>query len=70
MDLDEETRETLSSFLKENVNVFTWKPEDMLRIDLNFFCHKLAVNPFVKLVCQRRRKMALKRLEEIEKLVK
>jgi len=40
-DLDSETMKTLSSFLKENVNIFAWKPRDMLVIDPNLFCHKL-----------------------------
>ena len=31
--LDNETRETLPSFPKENVNIFAWKPVDMPNID-------------------------------------
>lgn len=67
--LDEGTREILSSFLKENVDVFAWKPIGMPSINPNFFCHKLALNPSVKPLCQRRMKMALEQLE-IEKQVK
>jgi len=53
----------LSSFLQENVDVFTWKPTKMPGINPNFFCHKLAGNHFVKLVFQRRRKMTSQLLD-------
>lgn len=62
--------DALTLFIKENVDVFVWKPIDMPGIDPNLFYHKLVVNPSIKLICQRRRKMALERLEEIERQVK
>ena len=70
LNLDGTTKEAFSLFLKEKANVFAGKPVDMLSIDPNFFCHKLIVNPLVKPVCQRRRKMTLECLEEIERQVK
>ena len=51
-DLDEATMNALISFLKDNVNVFAWKPDDMPGIDPNLFYQKLVVNPLVKHVCQ------------------
>lgn len=69
-DSDNTTMEALSSFLKENGDIFIWKPMDISSIDPKFFYHKLAVNPSTKPVCQRMRKMAPKRLKEIERQVK
>ena len=65
--LDKETMDALTLYLEENVNVFAWKSANMLGIDPNIFCHNFAINPYVKPVCQRRRKMAPKPLEEIKK---
>lgn len=62
--------EILSFFLKENVDVFAWKLTNNPDIDPNLFCLNLAVNPSVKLVCQGKRKMDPKQLEEIEIQVK
>lgn len=49
--LDSETMETLSSFLKEITNAFACKPTNILGIDPNLFYHKLGGNPSVKLLC-------------------
>lgn len=57
-DLDEATMNALTPFLKDNVDVFAWKLADMPHIDPNLFYHNLAINPSIKLICQRRRKMA------------
>ena len=38
--------------LKRNIDLFAWKPSDMLDIDPNVMCHHLALDPGVKLVSQ------------------
>ena len=38
----------LTTFLRENQDVFTWKHEDMLRIDREVIQHRLNVNPEYK----------------------
>ena len=38
-------KEGFIGFLKKNVDVFAWDTYDALRIDPNFICHHLTVNP-------------------------
>ena len=63
----------LTTFLRENQDVFTWKHEDMLRIDREVIQHRLNVNPEYKPVQQRRRVFAPEHnkavAEEVEKLL-
>ena len=40
-------KEELIVFLKRNINVFAWSAYEALRMDLNFICHHLNVNPSV-----------------------
>ena len=40
-------KEELIVFLKRNINVFAWSAYEALRVDLNFICHHLNVNPSV-----------------------
>lgn len=42
--------------LKHNSSAFAWSLSDMLGIDPNFLCHKLALDPSTKLVIQKKRK--------------
>ncbi|XP_057444129.1 uncharacterized protein LOC130736305 [Lotus japonicus] len=46
-----------SKLLGENLDLFAWSHKDMPRIDPNFICHRLALNPGIKLVTQTRRRM-------------
>jgi hypothetical protein len=48
---------TLTKLLQDNLDLFTWKPSDMPGIDLIVVCHHLAVNPRIKPVVQRKRKL-------------
>ena len=41
-------KEKMISFLRANQDVFTWKHEDMLRIDRKIIQHRLNVNPKCK----------------------
>ena len=34
-------------FLKRNIDVFTWNAYEAPRVDLNFICHHLNVNPAI-----------------------
>ena len=40
-------KEELLAFLRKNVDVFSWSTYEALRVDLNFICHHLNVNPTV-----------------------
>lgn len=66
-DLDEATMNALTSFLKDNADIFAWMLDDMLGIDPNLLCLKLALNLLVKPVYQRRRKMTPEWLEDFER---
>jgi hypothetical protein len=54
--MGEEERESVLTILKENVDLFAWKPEDMLGIDETVITHKLAIASNAKPVVQRKRK--------------
>ena len=40
-------KEELVAFLRKNVDVFAWSAYEAPRVDLNFICHHLNVNPSV-----------------------
>ena len=40
-------REELIEFLKRNINVFAWNAYETPRIDPEFICHYLKVNPLI-----------------------
>ena len=67
--LAEDVRDPLIHFLKQNVEVFAWKQEDMGRIDPAVITHKLNINPSFKPIKQKRRSFALKRQKAINKEV-
>lgn len=43
--LSDPEQEQLISFLKRNIEIFTWTPYEMLGVDTSFIYHKLNVNP-------------------------
>ncbi|KAM1394811.1 hypothetical protein ACFX2F_030813 [Malus domestica] len=59
-------KEELTAFLKENRDIFTWSPSDMLGIDSAIVCHKLHIDPAAKPVIQKRRHFAPQRVAIIE----
>ena len=71
--LDEDVRDPLIHFLKQNVKVFVWKQEDMGGIYPVVITHKINVNPSFKPVKQKRRSFAPERQkainEEVSKLL-
>ena len=62
----------LINFLKQNMEVFSWKLEDMGEIDPVVITHRLNVSPSFKPIKQKRRSLALERQkvinEEVSKL--
>ena len=53
--LDEDIKSPLISFLKQNMEVFAWKQEDMGGIDPTMITHRMNVNPSFKPVKQKRK---------------
>ena len=45
--LPQREKEELIEFLKQNIGVFTWNTYETLRVDPEFICHHLNVNPLV-----------------------
>lgn len=43
--LSTEIKERLNTFLHRNLDVFAWKNENMVGIDLKVSCHHLKINP-------------------------
>ena len=67
--LEEGIRSSLIRFLKQNMEVFAWKQEDMGGVDPAVITHKLNVNPSCKPVKQKRRSFAPKRHKAINEEV-
>ena len=71
--LAEDVKDLLIHFLKQNVEVFAWKQEDMGGIDPTVITHKLNIAPSFKPVKQKRRSFTLERKkainEEVNKLL-
>ena len=67
--LAEGIRNPLISFLEQNMEVFSWKQEDMGGVDLIMITHKLNINPSFKSVKQKRRSFAPKRQKTINEEV-
>ena len=66
-------KKEIISFLKDNLDVFTWSHEDMIGIPTNIIQHHLNVDPERKPVQQRRRVFAPERnkvvMDEVNKLL-
>ena len=67
--LAEDLRSPLIRFLKQNMDVFAWKQEDMGEIDPTIITHRLSVSPSFKPVKQKIRSFALERQKEINEEV-
>ncbi|XP_045797595.1 uncharacterized protein LOC123891742 [Trifolium pratense] len=70
--LPNEERRRIVKILKDNADLFAWKPSDMPGIDEGVITHKLSISPNTKPVSQRKRKVGEERraaiAEEVEKL--
>jgi len=51
-----ETQDQIAKVMNRHLNVFAWSASDMPGIDPDFLCHRLAMDPQVKPIRQRRRK--------------
>ena len=67
--LAEDVKDLLIHFLKQNVEVFAWKQEDMGGIDPAVITHKLNVAPSFKPVKQKRRSFTPERQKAINEKV-
>ena len=71
--LSDELREAISTFLKQNLDVFTWMHSDMEGIDPEIMYHRLNIDPDRKPVRQKRRAMDVERYqalkEDVDKLI-
>ena len=71
--LAKDVRDLLIHFLKHNIEVFTWKQEDMGGIDPAVITHKLKISPAFKPAKQKRRSFTPERQkainEEVNKLL-
>ena len=61
--LVKDVRDPLIHFLKQNVEVFAWKQEDMGGIDPAVITHKLNINPSFKPVKKKKKKLRPKEVE-------
>ena len=54
--LDSETQDQIAKVISRNLDAFAWAAYDMPEIDPGFLCHRLAMDPQVRPIRQRRRK--------------
>jgi len=54
--LDGETQDQIAKVINRHLDAFAWSASDMPGIDPDFLCHRLAMDPQVKPIRQRRRK--------------
>ena len=45
--LPPQEKEKLLAFLRRNIDVFAWNAYEALKVDPNFICHHLNVNPTI-----------------------
>ena len=53
-------------FLKNNIDVFAWNAYKAPRVDPNFICHRLNVNPFVTPRKQPPRRSSKEHLDDVK----
>ncbi|XP_022855889.1 uncharacterized protein LOC111377073 [Olea europaea var. sylvestris] len=66
-ELQSSTRNEIVAFLRQNLDVFAWNHGDMRVIDPKIACHKLQVDPSVRLKQQKRRPLNPGRYESLNK---
>jgi len=54
--LDSETQDQIAKVISRHLDAFAWTASDMPEIDPDFLCHRLAMDPQVRPIRQRRRK--------------
>ena len=68
-DLNSDDRTELVNFLTSNIDVFTWDPYEVPRVDLDYIQHRLNVNPHSKPVQHKSRQLAPVHAEVVQKEV-
>jgi len=63
--LSEDTRRQIVGVIERHLDAFAWSASDMPGIDPDFLCHRLAMDPQVRPVRQRRRKFNEERRQVI-----
>ena len=64
--LGQGTQNQIAKVIARHLDAFAWSASDMPDIDLDFLCHRLTMDPQVRLVPQRRRKFNEKRRQVIK----
>ena len=59
-------KEQLVKFLKKNIDVFAWDTYEASRVDPNFICHHLNVNPSITLKRQLPRRPSKEHAEAVK----
>ena len=67
--LPHQEREKLVEFLKRNINVFAWNTYEAPRVDPDFICHHLNVNPLTTPKKQLPRRPSKKHAEAVHQEV-
>ena len=63
--LPQQEREKLIEFLKQNIDIFSWNTYEALRVDPEFICHHLNVNPLIAPKNQPPRRPSIEHAEAI-----
>jgi len=64
--LDSETQYQIAKVISRHLDAFAWSTSDMPGIDLDFLCHRLAMDSQVRPVRQRRRKFNKEKRQAIK----
>ena len=67
--LSEEMQRAIIDFLKQNKSTFTWTTSDMKGINPTITSHELNVNPTIKPIRQKRRKLGHERSKAVNEEV-
>ncbi|XP_072060454.1 uncharacterized protein [Arachis hypogaea] len=71
--MDKDAREKLTTFLRQNTDLFAWTSGDMPGISPSVITHRLAVNPTARPVSQKKRNLGAEKREasmtEVKKLI-
>lgn len=69
-ELDENFKNELVQFLRDNITTFAWSMEDMKGIDPKITCHELNVDPTFKRIKQKRQTLGQERAQAVNNEVK
>ena len=64
--LDSQTQDQIAKVISRHLDAFAWAASDMPGIDLDFLCHRLAMDPQIRPIRQRRRKFNEEKMQAIK----